>query len=167
MPRFTVMVPTVDRPNLLPAAVRAALAMNFQDFELIVSANYSKIPATELLADQNDPRLRILRTEKRLPAADHWEFIWNHISGEFVIFVCDDDVLHPDTLAGADRLIRDHDPDILSWRVEIPYTPPAESAVGGRPHQRDNLVVGTWPARGRVHAHAHPGEPPFRLLARP
>ncbi len=141
MPRFTVIVPTVDRPNLLPAAVRAALAMNFQDFELIVSDNYSKIPATELLADQNDPRLRILRTEKRLPAADHWEFIWNHISGEFVIFVCDDDVLHPDTLAVADRLIRDHDPDILSWRVGLYYHPDWQIEYGTLPNRGNILSV--------------------------
>ena len=66
MPRFSITMSTTDRPSLLPMGVRAVLDMDFDDFELIVSDNFSQIPATEVLADVHDERLRIIRTDRRL-----------------------------------------------------------------------------------------------------
>lgn len=117
MVRFSIVVTTTDRPSLLPACVRAALAMNFDDFELIVSDNFSEVPAAEILADVHDKRLRIIRTDRRLALSDHWEFAWEHVRGDYVIYLGDDNALHPQMLAVADRTIRDHDLDILSWRA--------------------------------------------------
>jgi hypothetical protein len=156
MPRFSIIVPTLDRPALLPHAVRAALAMDFEDFELIVSDNHSAIPATELLAHEKDSRLRILRTDRRLCAADHWEFIWPHVSGEYVIFVCDDDVLHPHILSTADRLLRQHDLDMMSWRVALYYHPDWHVEYGTLPN-RGNVIgldVGTTGELYAVNADA-------------
>jgi hypothetical protein len=48
--------------------------MRFDDFELIISDKFSKIPAAQLLADFDDNRIRIIRTDRRLPVSDHWEF---------------------------------------------------------------------------------------------
>ena len=67
MPRFSLIVTTTDRPSLLPACVRSALEMDFEDFELLVSDNFSQIPASEILAGVKDERLRIIRTDRRLP----------------------------------------------------------------------------------------------------
>jgi glycosyltransferase involved in cell wall biosynthesis len=138
MPRFSLIVTTTDRPSLLPACVRSTLEMSFDDFELLVSDNFSKIPATELLAGVKDERLRIIRTERRLPLADHWEFAWKHVHGEYVMNLGDDNALHPGILTFADRVIREHDLDIVSWRACTYF------------HPDWNVVYGPLPDRGNI-----------------
>ena len=138
MPRFSLIVTTTDRPSLLPACVRSALEMDFEDFELLVSDNFSQIPASEILAGVKDERLRIIRTDRRLPLADHWEFAWKHVRGEYVMNLGDDNALHPGILSFADRTIREHDLDILSWRACAYF------------HPDWNIVYGPLPDRGNI-----------------
>jgi glycosyltransferase involved in cell wall biosynthesis len=134
MARFSIVLTTTDRPALLPAGVRAALDANFDDFELIVSDNFSRTPAAELLADVTDKRLRIIRTGRRLTAPDHWEFAWEHVHGDYVMYLGDDNALHPEILNLADRAIRNNDLDILSWRACTYYHPGWDIVFGPLPN---------------------------------
>jgi glycosyltransferase involved in cell wall biosynthesis len=138
VPRFSIVVTTCDRPSLLPAAVRSALEMRFDDFELIVSDNFSKVPAAEILADCRDERVRIIRTDRRLPVSDHWEFAWERVQGEFAMYIGDDNALHPDILALSDRAIREHDLEVISWRVSSYF------------HPDWNITYGSLPSFGNV-----------------
>jgi glycosyltransferase involved in cell wall biosynthesis len=138
MPRFSLVVTTTDRPSLLPAAIRGVLGMDFDDYELIVSDNFSKRPATDLLADVNDRRLRIIRTSRRLPGPDHWEFAWDHVTGDYVMFLGDDNALHPGILSFADQAIRDHRLELMSWRVCSYF------------HPNWDVTYGPFPNRGNV-----------------
>jgi glycosyltransferase involved in cell wall biosynthesis len=141
MPRFSIVMTTTDRPSLLPAGVRAVLDMDFEDFELIVSDNFSKTPAAEILKDVRDKRLRIIRTDRRLAVSDHWEFAWEHIRGEYVMYLGDDNALHPNILAFADRAIRDHDLDVVSWRVCTYFHPDWNIQYGSLPNRGNILFI--------------------------
>ncbi len=138
MRRFSIVVSTCDRPNLLAPGVRAVLETHFDDFELIVSDNFCKQPAAEILSGFSDKRLTVIRTDRRLPIADHWEFIWDNVGGEFVMYLGDDNALHPDILKFADAAIRDHDLDVLSWRPCIYF------------HPDWNVTYDPWPNRGNI-----------------
>jgi glycosyltransferase involved in cell wall biosynthesis len=141
MPRFSLIVTTTDRPSLLPASIRSALEIDFGDFEILVSDNYSRIPASEILADLKDPRVRIIRTDCRLPLADHWEFAWKHVRGEYAMNLGDDNALHPGILTFADRAIRQHDLDVLSWRVCAYFHPDWDVVYGPLPNQGNVLGI--------------------------
>jgi hypothetical protein len=138
MARFSIVLTTTDRPSLLPGGVRAVLGANFDDLELIVSDNFSHTTAAELLAHVTDKRLHIIRTDRRLTAPDHWEFAWDHVHGDYVMYLGDDNALHPEILNLADRAIRDHDLDVLSWRACTYY------------HPGWDIVFGPLPDRGNV-----------------
>jgi glycosyltransferase involved in cell wall biosynthesis len=141
MVRFCIVLTTTDRPELLLASVRAALAMRFEDFELLVSDNFSQVRASDILAGVKDERLRIIRTDRRLPVSDHWEFVWEHVRGEYVMYLGDDNALHPEILAFADRAISDHDLDILSWRVCLYFHPDWDIAYEPLPNQGNILGI--------------------------
>jgi glycosyltransferase involved in cell wall biosynthesis len=134
MRRFSIVMTTCDRPNLLGPGVRAMLETNFDDFELIVSDNFSKEPAAEALAGFDDKRLRVIRTDRRMPVADHWEWVWEHVRGEFVMYLGDDNALHPDILKFADRAIPEHDLDVLSWRACTYFHPDWNITYGPLPN---------------------------------
>ena len=139
MPRFSIVMTTCDRPNLLAAGVRAMLETNFDDYELIVSDNFSKQRATEILDGFDDKRLRVIRTNRRLPVADHWEWVWPHVRGEFAMYLGDYNALHPNILKFADQTIRDHDLDVLSWRACSYFHPDWNIEYGPLPN-RGNIV---------------------------
>jgi hypothetical protein len=155
MARFSIVLTTTDRPSLLPAGVRAALATDFDDLELIVSDNFSRIPAAEILSDIHDERLRIIRTDHRIVAPDHWEFVWGHVRGDYVMYLGDDNVLHPDILTFAERALRDHDLEILSWRNCTYYHPGWDIVFGPLP-DRSNILGLDVGSTGRLYR-CHPG----------
>lgn len=141
MPRFTVVMTSVDRPDVLHASVLALLSGSFQDIEVLVSDNHSKVPVTELLADIDDKRLKIIRTDSRLAVSDHWEFAWSHTTGEFVTYLGDKSALHPDILATADKAIHNFDLDIMAWRVCTYFYPDWNVEYGALPNRGNVLFV--------------------------
>lgn len=64
---------------------------------------------------RGDPRLRTVRTDRRLPMADHWEFAWQHAQGDFVIVNSDDDVFSPQLLTGIDTASMHIVVGLASW----------------------------------------------------
>jgi len=69
---FSIVIPTCDRANLLDTTLPACLLTNRRDIEVIVSDNFSGPETKEVIRRyQSDPRLRVIRTERRLSMSDH------------------------------------------------------------------------------------------------
>ncbi|MBN2752120.1 MAG: glycosyltransferase family 2 protein [Rhodospirillaceae bacterium] len=115
MPRFSIVIPTRSRPQYLQVAVPTALDQSFDDFEVVVQDNASDIPAQEALAHITDPRLKIMRTEHKLSMHENWEEALSHASGDYVMFIGDDDAVMPDALRTASRIIDQTGTELLSW----------------------------------------------------
>jgi hypothetical protein len=128
--------------------------MKFDDIELIVSDNFSRTPASEILADVSDKRLRVIRTDRRMPGSDHWEFAFEHVRGEYVMYVGDDNALHPDILAFADSAIREYDLDVISWRVCSYFHPDWNITYGPLPNRGNVLGIDVGTTGGLYICHA-------------
>ena len=103
-PFFSVLIPTMNRPRLLGAAIRTAMWQTFEDFELIVSDNSNdeecrkkNWAAIEKYAD--DPRVHYIRPDSWMNLPDHWEFASRHASGRYVVMLADRRVMRPSALA--------------------------------------------------------------------
>lgn len=137
-PRFSVIVPTRDRPETLPFALRSCLEqLGFDDYEVIVCDN-SRGPATrEVVAPfLEDRRARYVRAPRDLSMASNWELALSHARGEFVLFIGDDDALLAHALFEVDRILRETEATALRWDYAYycwPNVPQAED--------RDFLVV--------------------------
>ena len=143
MPRFSVVVPTRDRPDLLDFCLGALAAQTFDDFEVVVSDNPTRVPVEEVVERWSRPGWRYLRHDQALPMHDNFERGCAEARGEYVAVVIDKTVLHPSALEVADRVLRGEPADIVTWRNEG-YDPVDES--------RDV-------ARGRFQAGAVTAEP--------
>ncbi len=73
-PFFSIVIPTYNRSNLFPLAVRSILRQTFEDFEVIVSDNWSTDDTPEVARQFTDPRVKYVRTPRHLVIADSWEF---------------------------------------------------------------------------------------------
>lgn len=121
--RFSVVIPTRERPHTLRACLRTCLAQEFDSFEIVVCDNAGGPATRAVLAEFNSLRLRHVRSERPLAMSDNWELAVSQAQGEFITVLGDDDGLMPYALAECDRLLRHFQADLLHWE-RILYTWP-------------------------------------------
>lgn len=105
MPLVSVILPTRDRPDLLPRAVASVLAQTEIDLELILVDNNRATPplAAESFAD---PRIRLVRPADCRNAAQARNAALASARGEWISYLDDDDAYRPGKLAAQLALAR-------------------------------------------------------------
>lgn len=91
----SVIIPTYLRPDLVCRAVRSVLEQTAPPLEVIVVVDGSDSATFAALATCTDPRLRIIRPERRLGNADARNVGVQEARAEWVAFLDDDDVWLP------------------------------------------------------------------------
>ena len=117
-PYFSIVIPTRNRPNLVPTAVQSVLEQDFGDFELIISDNSDPERTAEtraVLADAlDDPRVRYLRPPRTLSMVDHWEWAVRQASGEFTGVLTDRSAYKLYALGMIRQELQTHSADLIS-----------------------------------------------------
>ncbi len=127
-PFFTVLIPTMNRPYLLEAALKTALWQTFKDFEIIVSdnSNNEEIRQTNYAAVRKyeaDPRVHYIRPDSWMNMPDHWEFASRHASGRYVLILTDRFVMRPIMLEFLHSKINKlpEENKIIAWNVNSAF----------------------------------------------
>jgi glycosyltransferase involved in cell wall biosynthesis len=98
-PFISVVIPTRNRGHLVVNAIKSLLWQDFDDFELIVSDNCSADDTAQAVRETGGERVRYVRPDRVLSMPDHWEFALDHARGQFITYLCDDDVWVPGGLS--------------------------------------------------------------------
>ncbi len=77
-PLFSVLLPTYNRLDLLTRAIETVRRQNFEDWEIVVSDNYSHEPIGAFIESLDDQRIKYVRTESFIPVTDNWQNALNH-----------------------------------------------------------------------------------------
>ena len=98
MPKVSVIIPTYNRAELLPLAIKSALNQTFNDIEIIVSDDKSTDDTREVVRSFADERIKyVLNKGKKGPSATRNTAILAS-EGEYIAFLDDDDEWLPDKL---------------------------------------------------------------------
>ena len=97
-PFFSIVIPTFNRSDLFPYAVRSILNQTFEEFEIIISDNCSTDDTPQVAKQFGDPRFKYVRTPQHFTIADSWEFARSHAGGKLIFMLSDDDALLPAAL---------------------------------------------------------------------
>lgn len=147
-PFFSVVMPTRNRAKLLPFAIRSALSQTFEDFEIIVSDNFSADETPQVVKNFDDERIKYFRAEKSLSMSESWNFALSHAKGEYISFLCDDDAYTKIFLESMANVIDKENADIVSCRLAPYYA--VEAFEYGKNIKENSLVI--LPFDGKITA---------------
>ena len=146
-PKFSVLIPTRDRPATLRHTLATVVSQAGDDYEIVVADNCSGPETRRIVEELDAQKIRYLRSDEILPMAENWERGLSLCSGEYVTVLGDDDALVTSALPIARRLIAATDAEIISWSPHTYWWP--DTIV---PWTRNFLIVNLGNSAGLVES---------------
>ncbi len=91
--KFSVLLPTRNRLDLLKFAVESVLRQDYNHWEIIISDNFSEQDIKPYIVSLSDERIKYFRTESFISVTENWNRALNFSSGDYFIMLGDDDCL--------------------------------------------------------------------------
>ncbi len=111
-PAVSVVLPTYNRAQSLPGAMRSVLDQSFGDLELIIVDDASTENIEAIVADFGDPRIRYLRLDHNSGAAAARNVGMAETRGQYIAFQDSDDIWLPGKLARQVELLEGQPPNV-------------------------------------------------------
>jgi hypothetical protein len=103
--KFSILLPTRNRLELLRFAVESVRMQGDADWEIVISDNDSSEDVAGYAAALGDPRIRYFRTARLLPVTENWNAALERSTGDYLLMLGDDDALMQGCLAELRRLL--------------------------------------------------------------
>lgn len=112
--KFSVLLPTRNRLELLSRAIETVRRQDYDNWEVIVSDNFSEEDVAGYIKSLGDLRIKYFRTDRFVPVTDNWNNAIDKSDGDYVIMLGDDDCLMKGYFSTLSRLIEKFDaPDFI------------------------------------------------------
>lgn len=141
-PLVTIGIPTYNRAVLVGRAVDSTLAQDYPQLEIVVSDNASTDGTAEACRERaaRDPRLRYVRQPHNIGATRNFEEVLRLASGEYFMWLGDDDWIDPDYVRLCLGALVDEAGTALVGGVPHYY----DKGIGRGPGQSLSLVQRAW-----------------------
>ena len=112
--KFSVLLPTRNRLDLLSRAMETVRRQDYDNWEIIVSDNFSEEDVAGYIQSLGDSRIKYFRTDRFIPVTDNWNNAIDKSEGDYVIMLGDDDCLMKGYFSTLSGLIEKFDaPDFI------------------------------------------------------
>jgi glycosyltransferase involved in cell wall biosynthesis len=123
--KFSIIIPTQDRPALLAVTVKYAMQLQHANFEVIVSDNstsdaWKKLNFDAVCGYDSEPNFKLVHPPKVLSPPENFEFALDYATGDYVMYLTDKMVILPNVLSEAEAAIKTSKADIVNW-ANAPY----------------------------------------------
>lgn len=122
--KFSVLLPTRNRLELLRYAIESVRRQDDPDWEIVVSDNASEEDIAGHVRSLGDARIRYTRTESFVPVTDNWNNALDKSTGDYVVMLGDDDCLMPGYFSTLRRLIEERGAPDLVYHSALLYAYP-------------------------------------------
>lgn len=112
--KFSVLLPTRNRLDLLTRAIETVRRQDYDNWEIIVSDNFSEEDVAGYIKSLDDTRIKYSRTDRFVPVTDNWNIAIDKSVGDYIIMLGDDDCLMKGYFSTLSKLIEKFDaPDFV------------------------------------------------------
>lgn len=98
-PLVSILIPTYNRPDYLEQALKSALAQTYPNTEIIICDNSEDRRSEEMVkayqSGPNGSKIKYVRNKQNIGPAANQEQCLKLSAGEYINFLMDDDLLHP------------------------------------------------------------------------
>lgn len=98
MPRVSVITPAHDDEEHIAETIASVIAQTYPDWEMIVADDASADGTADVAMGMDDPRIRIVRSERNRGPAGARNLALEHATGELAVFLDSDDRMLPSYL---------------------------------------------------------------------
>lgn len=103
---FSVCIPTYNGGKFLRQAIESVLSQGVESIEIIISDNASTDDTERIMREINSPCIRYYRNEKNIGMCANFRKSLELAQGEFVTFICADDLLYTGALSELSCLLQ-------------------------------------------------------------
>jgi len=104
--KFSICIPTYNRPELIRIALSSALNQTVSAFEIVICDNSENSDTEAVVNSYSDFRIRYHRHEKNIGIAGNWNALLKMANGKYVKFLNDDDELLPTCIEDIENAIQ-------------------------------------------------------------
>lgn len=103
--KFSILLPTRNRLDLLKFAIESVRSQDYPAWEIDISDNASEDDIAAYVQSLGDSRILYSRQDALVPVTDNWNAALHMATGDYVIMLGDDDALVPNALTGLHALL--------------------------------------------------------------
>jgi glycosyltransferase involved in cell wall biosynthesis len=104
--KYSIIIPCRNGAKYLPTCVETIISQEYDNYELIISDDHSADNTMDYLKTLKQPNIKVVVPPEGLSMAEHWEWALKQASGEWLIFVGQDDGLQSYFFKLADKLTK-------------------------------------------------------------
>ena len=114
--KFSILIPTKNRAELLKDAINSILNQTYTNFEIVISDNCSEDNTEEYVKSLCEPRIKYIRQTVPLSVSENWNAANSAAEGDYIIMLGDDDAILPYTLEKLNKYILGYDfPEVINF----------------------------------------------------
>lgn len=141
-PKFSIVIPTIGRLDLIRRALYSALRQqdHFDDYEIVVLDNCSEDGTWDYLQSIKNSRLKIFRNSHRLPQVQNWNKAVRLSNGAFFYVLADDNIVLPNMLAKiSDSMARHRNVDLVCFAAQFTHEDERDQLTLWQPEREEFL----------------------------
>ena len=143
LPKISVCIPTFNGANYLRQAVESVLDQDSQNYEIVIVDNASVDQTVRIVEDlkkEGGGRIRFYQNNKNIGLAGNLNKCLEHAQGEYIKFLCVDDVLLPKCLEKMSAALDAHQSVTLVCGGRI-YISENNKKLGSKRYSSQNIIV--------------------------
>lgn len=114
--KFSIVIPTYNRCQVLISSIKTVLSQNYSNFELIISDNHSTDNTAKYIQNMDDKRLVYTKPNRHCCMAMNWEHGISIAQGDYIFVLGDDDGLVEGALSEVAKIIDAHPTKAICWK---------------------------------------------------
>ena len=96
--KVSICIPVYNGEKTIKRAILSAAAQSYENIEILVRDNQSQDRTKEIVESINNSRIVFFQNEKNLGMAGNWNRCLEEATGDYIHFLCADDVIKPDCI---------------------------------------------------------------------